>query len=32
VVGTDNINLWLITAYYPSIEKWNNDYKTRKAD
>ena len=23
--------LWIITAYYPTEEKWESDYKTRKA-
>ncbi len=26
-----NGKLWVITAYYPKTEKWENDYKTRKA-
>lgn len=30
VVGTDNEYLWIITAYYPDIEKWDDDFKTRK--
>ena len=30
VVGTDGNYLWLITAYYPTLDKWDNDYKTRK--
>ncbi|GHT52619.1 hypothetical protein FACS1894106_1720 [Spirochaetia bacterium] len=29
VCGTDGQALWLITAYYPSREKWSADYKTR---
>jgi len=31
VAGTDGIYLWLITAYHPTLDKWNSDYKTRKA-
>jgi len=27
-VGKDR--LWLITSYYPTLDKWENDYKTRK--
>lgn len=23
--------LWVITAYYPTLDKWENDMKTRKA-
>ena len=30
VAGTDGNYLWLITAYYPTLDKWENDYKTRK--
>lgn len=30
VVGTNGNQLWIITAYYPSSEKWCNDLKTRK--
>ncbi len=26
-----NDKLWVITAYYPTTDKWNNDMKTRKA-
>ena len=22
--------LWIITSYFPNLEKWENDYKTRK--
>ncbi len=28
--STIDNKLWLITVYKPSIEKWNNDFKTRK--
>ena len=31
VVGIGNELLWLITAYYPDNEKWEDDNKTRKA-
>lgn len=30
VVGSNLETLWVITAYYPSIEKWLPDFKTRK--
>ena len=30
VCGTDMGYLWIITAYYPSIEKWESDFKTRR--
>lgn len=30
VVGTNGCQLWLITAYYPSPDKWMEDFKTRK--
>lgn len=30
VAGVGNGYLWIITAYFPSIEKWNEDLKTRK--
>ena len=30
VCGTDGEYLWIITAYYPSKDKWENDFKTRK--
>ena len=31
VVGLGDGKLWIITAYYPSLDKWENDFKTRKA-
>lgn len=31
VVGLGDGLLWLITAYYPDADEWENDYKTRKA-
>lgn len=30
VVASGNINLHIITAYYPSIDEWESDFKTRK--
>ena len=30
VVSIDNGFIYLITAYYPSIEQWEPDFKTRK--
>jgi hypothetical protein len=29
VCGTNGQALWIITVYYPSLEKWTADYKTR---
>ena len=31
VCGLGNHKLWLITAYIPTIDKWEDDYETRKA-
>jgi hypothetical protein len=31
VVGVGNGKLWIITAYFPNTDKWENDFKTRKA-
>ena len=31
VAGASKETLWIITAYQPSIQKWKNDFKTRKA-
>ena len=31
VVGLGNGAIYLITAYCPSADKWEDDYKTRKA-
>jgi len=31
VIGVGNGNTWLVTAYYPDEDKWENDFKTRKA-
>lgn len=30
VCGIGNSRLWIITAYFPSIDKWEPDCKTRK--
>ncbi len=30
VVGSNGTDLWIITAYHPSPEKWESDFKTRK--
>lgn len=30
VVANDNINLHIITAYYPNPDEWEPDLKTRK--
>lgn len=30
VIGTDGNQLWIVTAYYPAITKWEADLKTRK--
>ena len=32
VLGTDGTYLWLITTYYPTLDKWNNDFKTRREE
>jgi hypothetical protein len=32
VVGVDDDKIWIITAYYPTLDIWENDYKTKKAD
>jgi len=29
-VGVDDDRLWLITSYYPTLDIWETDYKTRK--
>ncbi|MCL1823817.1 MAG: DUF4258 domain-containing protein [Oscillospiraceae bacterium] len=31
VAGVGNGMLWIITSYFPSEEKWENDFKIRKA-
>ncbi len=30
VVASDTINLHIITAYYPNVDEWEPDFKTRK--
>ena len=30
VVGSDLETLWIVTAYYPTPDKWEKDFKTRK--
>lgn len=30
VVSHDDEFIYLITAYYPDLTKWNSDYKTRR--
>ena len=30
VCGSNDAELWIITAYYPNREEWNEDMKTRK--
>ena len=30
VCGIGNNELWLITTYYPSLNGWHDDYRTRK--
>lgn len=30
VAGVSGEYLWIITVYYPSADKWENDFKTRK--
>ena len=30
VVASDNVNLHIITAYYPNVDEWEPDFKTRK--
>ena len=30
VIGSDTQRLWIITAYKPDKEKWDNGYKIRK--
>lgn len=30
VCGTNDTELWIITAYYPDSKEWENDLKTRK--
>lgn len=30
IAGCDNINIYIITAYYPDTKKFENDLKTRR--
>ena len=30
VVSIGSGRLWVITTYYPTLDKWDNNYKTRK--
>ena len=30
VVGSNLETLWIVTAYFPSLQKWESDFKTRK--
>ena len=30
VCGVSDLELWLITSYYPDAEEWESDLKTRK--
>lgn len=30
VIGSNLKTLWIVTAYYPDIEKWEADFETRK--
>jgi hypothetical protein len=30
VVSTDNESIYVITAYNPTLDQWENDFKTRK--
>lgn len=32
VVSTDEENLYIITAYYPNLQKWESDFKTRRRE
>ena len=31
VLSLNNGIIWIITAYVPTLDKWEDDYKTRKA-
>lgn len=31
VIGSNGVKLWGITAYHPTLDKWEIGYKTRKA-
>ena len=30
VIGNNMQTLWVVTAYFPSLQKWEDDFKTRK--
>lgn len=30
VTGIGDNKIWIITAYFPSVDKWESDFKTRK--
>ena len=30
VIGSNMQPLWVVTAYFPSLQKWEDDFKTRK--
>ena len=30
VIGTNLETLWIVTAYFPNLSKWESDLKTRK--
>jgi len=30
VVASDNINLYIVTAYYPSVDEWEPDFKPER--
>ena len=30
VIGSNLETLWIVTAYYPNPDKWENDFQTRK--
>jgi hypothetical protein len=32
VCGSNGQELWLITAYYPNANEWEEDFKTRKQE
>ncbi|RJW36600.1 hypothetical protein DXC97_18700 [Lachnospiraceae bacterium TF09-5] len=32
VIGSNQSQLWIVTAYYPDINKWSEDFRVRKED
>ena len=32
VCGLGNNELWLVTAYYPDVNEWSDDFKVRKGN